>query len=122
MATPKRIDELTSAWAIAWTDVIPISQSWTEAKKATLSAVKAFVANWTNVPSWWTTGQVLRKKSATDYDTEFANDMPAGWAAGTVLSKIWDLVKEKLQKGHGYTIDNNSLNLMHIKEDYYITF
>ena len=27
--------------------------------------------------------------------------------AGTALGKVWDLVKEKLQSGHGYTIDDN---------------
>ena len=28
-------------------------------------------------------------------------------SAGTALGKVWDLVKEKLQSGHGYTINDN---------------
>lgn len=88
MAIPKRIDELASAWAIAGTDVLPIVQSWTTAKKATVDEIKAFVAVGTNIPAGWTTGQVLKKKSNTNFDTEFADSgIPAGWSIGEVLVK-----------------------------------
>lgn len=88
MAIPKRIDQLDPAWALAWTNVLPIVQWWTIAVKTTIDDVKAFVAVGTNIPAGWTTGQVLKKKSNTNFDTEFADSgIPAGWSTGEVLVK-----------------------------------